>query len=66
MTKLNCWESLNCGKTNECPAYPDHGRDCFAVTGTLCNGTKQGAYKEKIDACRKNCGFYSGKMGGLH
>lgn len=66
MTRVNCWEFLNCEKTKECPAYPDHGRDCFAVSGTLCYGFKQGDYEEKIEHCRTNCDFYSGKMGGVH
>lgn len=64
MTKKNCWEELMCGRQDECPAYPDNGRNCFAVTATLCRGDQQGSYQEKIEECRKTCGFYEGMMSG--
>ncbi len=53
----NCWEFKNCGrekgglKASElgiCPAFPDHGRDCWAVAGTLCGGKVQGTTAEKL------------------
>jgi methyl-accepting chemotaxis protein len=58
MLTLNCWQALRCGKEHECPAYPNHGRTCIAVTGTLCRGEKQGSYLEKVDSCRALCSFY--------
>ena len=50
----NCWELLKCGKESNCPAYPDHGRECYAVTGTMCNGKQQGAenHAEPVDQVR--------------
>jgi methyl-accepting chemotaxis protein len=54
-----CWEYKKCGKDKDgaCPAYPNNGLDCWRVTGTLCDGTEQGSFKEKIAKCRE-CGFY--------
>lgn len=56
--KLNCWEALNCGRQETCPAYPNNGRTCYAVTGTMCRGEKQGTFIEKIEKCRSLCEFY--------
>ncbi len=63
MSTTNCWEALNCGKQNECPAYPHHGRTCFAVANTLCRGERQGDFAEKIGECRSVCDFYVNMMG---
>lgn len=60
----NCWELLNCGRETECPACPDHGRECFAVTATLCRGEQQGTYEAKIERCRQECAFYKHIMSG--
>jgi hypothetical protein len=60
----NCWEFLKCGREAGCPAYPDHGKECFAVTGTTCRGEKQGSYDDKIHKCRETCGFYGNMMCG--
>ena len=60
----NCWEMLKGQKESGCPAYPDHGRNCFAVTATLCRGETQGSYDEKISKCRISCDFYRGLMSG--
>ncbi len=54
----NCWEANKCGRELFCPAYPSNGRVCYAVTGTLCRGRKQGSYLEKIAKCRESCAFY--------
>ena len=62
--RRNCWESLQCGKEKQCPAYPDHGRTCFAVTATRCRGVEQGSYTEKIERCRAECAFYNQMMKG--
>ncbi|MBI4966383.1 MAG: hypothetical protein HY913_24095 [Desulfomonile tiedjei] len=60
-TQKNCWEAIQCGRSKECPAYPKFGRDCFAVTGTVCRGETQGSFEEKIGKCRA-CDFYKGLM----
>ncbi|MEW6348873.1 MAG: two-CW domain-containing protein [Thermodesulfobacteriota bacterium] len=59
---LNCWEATKCGRERFCPAYPRNGRLCYAVTGTLCRGEKQGSYIEKIGRCRETCSFYAAVM----
>jgi methyl-accepting chemotaxis protein len=64
MERTGCWEIIKCGRESGCPAYPDHGRDCFAVTATMCRGEKQGSYEEKITKCRELCAFYKGVMEG--
>jgi HD-GYP domain-containing protein (c-di-GMP phosphodiesterase class II) len=67
--RVNCWEFMQCGrevggvKTEElgvCPAYPDHGRDCARVAGTLCGGEIQGTFARKFRNCRK-CRFYKSR-----
>jgi methyl-accepting chemotaxis protein len=62
--KNNCWDNLNCPTKEACPAYPDFGRKCFAVTGTLCRGESQGSYEDKISSCRDTCKFYLDMMFG--
>ncbi|MEW6351625.1 MAG: two-CW domain-containing protein [Thermodesulfobacteriota bacterium] len=59
----NCWEYTNCGREKNCPAHPDHGRGCFAVTGTWCRGEQQPSYAHKIARCRGTCSFYKEIMG---
>ncbi len=58
----DCWKALNCGREDECPAYPNNGRTCFAVTGTMCRGEKQGTFTEKVSQCREKCDFYKDLM----
>jgi hypothetical protein len=65
MERMNCWEHRKCGREANCPAYPDHGRACFVVTGTWCRGEKQGSYEAKIEKCRVTCDFYKDVMGIL-
>jgi hypothetical protein len=60
----NCWEVTKCGRETECPAYPLHGRACFAVTATMCRGKRQGSYEAKIEKCRQECAFYKKMMDG--
>jgi len=64
MGQKTCWEILKCQRESACPAYPNHGRNCFAVTATMCRGEKQGSYDEKIAKCRTVCDFYNGMMAG--
>jgi hypothetical protein len=72
MAKKNCWEYKKCGREKGgskaaelgvCPAYPDHGRDCWFVAGTLCGGRIQGSHAEKCGNCQK-CDFYKKVMKG--
>ena len=64
--RLNCWEFEQCGREaggakaaelGVCPAYPDHGRACASVAGTLCGGQAQGTFAQKVGTCRQ-CEFY--------
>ncbi len=54
----NCWEVVQCGREENCPAYPAHGKTCFVVTNTLCRGEEQGSYEDKIEKCRMVCSYY--------
>lgn len=60
---MNCWDFTRCGREKDCPAYPNHGRICYAVTGTWCRGQKQGAYAEKLEKCSQTCEFYKSIIG---
>ena len=62
MGRLNCWEYTKCGRERQCPAYPNYGRNCFAVTGTWCRGEQQGDYDKKIGKCRNSCPFFKELM----
>jgi hypothetical protein len=66
---INCWEFKNCSKKNECPAYSfelgdgflqgkNGGRACCFVTGTFCEKTLQGLYKDKEKSC-SDCEFFN-------
>jgi len=56
---VRCWERLGCDKA-DCPSY---GRTrCWAVAGTFCRGTVQGALAQKIGDCRK-CVVYKESCG---
>lgn len=63
MERTNCWEHLKCGRETNCPAYPHHGRNCFAVTATHCRGEVQKSYEDKIAKCRETCDFYKFMFG---
>ena len=63
---MNCWEFKKCGrekggaKVKEmgvCPAYPNHGKHCARVVGTLCGGQMQGSFAMKVANCMK-CDYY--------
>ena len=67
---LNCWEFKKCGreaggaKADElgvCKAFPNGGRECWVLAGTLCGGKVQGTFAEKLGNCQK-CEFYQGVM----
>ncbi|WP_169853086.1 methyl-accepting chemotaxis protein [Anaerohalosphaera lusitana] len=63
-----CWEYKDCGRIpggknvdslGVCPAYPDHGHECWNVAGTFCGGKVQGSQAQKLMSCVE-CGFYKG------
>jgi hypothetical protein len=63
---MNCWEFKKCGREvggvkaaelGVCPAYPDNGKLCARVAGTLCRGQVQGSFAVKLANCLK-CEFY--------
>lgn len=58
---MNCWEKMWCSAEvrGKCRAYPDHGKDCWKVTGTMCGGgaIKAKTITEKINYCR-GCDYY--------
>ncbi|MBT3346444.1 MAG: hypothetical protein HN712_22060 [Gemmatimonadetes bacterium] len=63
---MNCWEFKKCGREvggarseelGVCPAYPDNGRRCAQVTGTLCGGKVQGSFAMKLVSCM-DCEFH--------
>ena len=57
---MNCGREAGGLKVAEfglCPAYPNHGRQCWLVVGTFCGGTVQGIEAEKLGNCRR-CEFY--------
>ncbi|MCW5204285.1 hypothetical protein VT98_10673 [Candidatus Electrothrix communis] len=63
---MNCWEYKQCGREKDgvhagekgvCPVYPDHGKGCARVAGTLCGGKVQGEFVLKLLSCIK-CDFY--------
>jgi len=58
----NCWEVNECPDSvrDGCRAYPNSGRQCWKVTGTLCNGglIEKDTYAEKILYCRNSCKYY--------
>jgi signal transduction histidine kinase len=62
--KTKCWEFHKCGvEKNEesaliiCPSYPNYGRICWAIAGTLCGKNVNGAIAQKLGDC-KICAFY--------
>ncbi|SHO53640.1 helix-turn-helix domain-containing protein [Desulfopila aestuarii] len=48
-----CWEVKNCHQKEQCPAWEfQSGNMCWFMYGTLCNGTCDSTYTEKIENCR--------------
>jgi len=57
-----CWDLMNCPPERQvqCPAFPNHGNDCWDVDYTWCDGQMQGKATEKMDRCKgcvvfRNC-----------
>jgi two-component system NtrC family sensor kinase len=62
LTRPACWEALRCGRTgldaaDPCPAWPHFGRACWAVAGTLCEGTVRATQAAVLGDCG-DCGFF--------
>ena len=61
--KAQCWEVMRCGVEaidpvgKRCTAYPNFGRICWSVAGTMADTKVQCVVAEKIGDCRK-CPFY--------
>ena len=59
---MTCWKYNNCPKDKyeECPAYPDNGRDCWSVTEKKYDKGKSEASSilEKLYLCKNNCNFF--------
>ena len=64
---MDCWDFKKCGRemngvnTGErgmCPAYPEDGRQCARIAGTLCGGEVQGTFAMKLSNCMA-CDFYN-------
>jgi len=61
--KAQCWEVMRCGvdtignAAEKCPAYPNYGRICWSVAGTLSETKVHCTAAGKIGDCRK-CTFY--------
>lgn len=63
---MNCWEFNRCGREKGgskqlelgiCPAYPNNGKQCARIVGTLCGGRPLGTFAGKNDDCME-CAFY--------
>ena len=66
--KVNCWDFMECGVKEDCPAYSETrldgehggingGRACWVAAGTFCNGPVKGFFAGKLSSCRQ-CDFY--------
>ena len=61
--KAQCWEVIRCGVEKSgnaaemCPAFPNYGRICWSVAGTLSETKVYCPVAEKVRDCRK-CAFY--------
>jgi hypothetical protein len=66
----NCWEFLGCDMDvcGDCTAYPDHGRECWKLTGTKCKGGKfmKTTIEDKLLHCRNECDFYKTHLKELY
>ena len=53
MQRSYCWSFMNCPPERQvqCPAFPNHGRNCWEIDYTWCNGQMQGSAAEKTGKC---------------
>jgi hypothetical protein len=63
---MNCWELMKCARERggakakdfgACPAYPNYGKCCAQIAGTLCGGNVTGSFAVRLGNCKK-CRFY--------
>jgi len=62
--KKSCWSISHCPpeRKHSCPAWEfNAGNLCWFISGTICQGTAQKSWKEKMEIC-KNCGVLNGIM----
>lgn len=63
-TRRSCWESKDCppDRKAQCPAFEFNcGSMCWLVNGTLCEGSDQGSWEEKMTICR-NCSVFRSQI----
>jgi hypothetical protein len=57
-----CWEFEDCPPRvrKSCPAYPDHGTECWKLQGTMCaDGRFEHRLRTiKVMHCRNECAYY--------
>jgi len=59
-----CWDVQNCPpeRRAECPAWQFNCGDlCWLVNGTLCGGSDQGTWENKMSSCRK-CRVFTSRV----
>ena len=64
--KKACWTLKKCPPRikSKCPAWEfDAGKYCWFISGTICNGTNQGNWKEKMQICR-SCEVFQSHING--
>jgi len=59
---MDCWEFMGCKEDARrlCPAYPDHGGDCWTLPTTVAAGghLDMETHQAKTSYCKEHCGFY--------
>lgn len=67
MNHIRCYEYMKCGRElggrhveefGYCPAALAPDNNCWLVAGTMCSGTIEGSYAQKIDTCII-CAYYN-------
>jgi hypothetical protein len=59
-----CWEFKDCppDRKGRCPAFEFNCGDlCWLVNGTLCEGTDQGSWEDKMNVCR-SCSVFTSQI----
>jgi PAS domain S-box-containing protein len=59
MQRSYCWNLMDCPNERQvqCPAFPNHGRNCWDIDYTWCDGQMQGKSLEKTEKCTQ-CRVY--------
>lgn len=53
-----CWDFHNCGeKKQDCPAYPNGGKHCASLAGTIGSGEPVQTFEQKFNRCTY-CAFF--------